>query len=150
MNIDWTTPLLAASEPTAPSGDVEMALAITGVVMIAIGLFMFVGGAIGLVRFPDFYSRMHAAGKGDTLSTMLIIGGFAVYHVCDVIHAVGHDDWYKPVIVIVKLIGVSLFIMLTSPTSTHALMEAGYEDGIDPQVVKDELKEAKEAQNQAE
>ena len=31
-----------------------------------------------MVRFPDFYTRMHAAGKGDTLSTMLMLVGFGL------------------------------------------------------------------------
>ena len=36
---------------------------------------LFLGSAVGMVRFPDFYTRMHAAGKGDTLSTMLMLLG---------------------------------------------------------------------------
>ena len=35
------------------------------------GLIFFFGSAVGVVRFPDFYTRMQAAGKGDTLSTIL-------------------------------------------------------------------------------
>jgi len=150
MNIDASFAfLLAASDSDAPVGTLGSVCKILGLICIAIGLFFFVGGAIGLVRFPDFYSRMHAAGKGDTLSTMFLIGGFAIYHVNDVIVAMGHDDWHKPILVILKLAGISMFIMLSSPTSTHALMEAGYEDGIDPQVVKDELKEAQQQENQS-
>ena len=38
-------------------------------ILISTGLIFFLGTTIGLLRFPDFYSRMHAAGKGDTLST---------------------------------------------------------------------------------
>ena len=48
---------------------------------IVMGLIFFLGTSIGLLRFPDFYTRMHAAGKGDTLSTVLILLGciFAVF-----------------------------------------------------------------------
>ena len=42
-----------------------------GLGMGILGLVFFLGTAVGMVRFPDFYTRMHAAGKGDTLSTML-------------------------------------------------------------------------------
>ena len=48
---------------------------ILGCILISIGLLFFLGTAVGLLRFPDFYSRMHAAGKGDTLSTVLILLG---------------------------------------------------------------------------
>ena len=91
-----------------------------------VGLVFFFGCVVGLIRFPDFYTRMHAAGKGDTLSTALILIGFALLspprggdrrHTC----------WWPP-----RSSGSPLFIMLTSPASTHALMRAGYEDGIVP------------------
>jgi multicomponent Na+:H+ antiporter subunit G len=72
-----------------------------GMILAGVGLLFFLGAAVGLYRFPDFYTRMHAAGKGDTLSSLLILAGFAL-------------------------------IMLTSPTSTHALMRAGFEDGVEP------------------
>ena len=48
-------------------------------ILIGLGIFFFLGAVVGLLRFPDFYTRMHAAGKGDTLSTLLILGGFIVY-----------------------------------------------------------------------
>ena len=51
-------------------------LKIIGFAFGVIGLIFFFGSAVGMVRFPDFYTRMHAAGKGDTLSTMLMLGGF--------------------------------------------------------------------------
>ena len=80
-----------------------------------------------MVRFPDFYTRMHAAGKGDTLSSLLVILGFALYH----LDAGGWDGDHW--IVALKLLGICAFIMITSPTSTHALINAGYEDGNVPQ-----------------
>lgn len=119
-----------------------MIIDVIAMAMIIGGTFLFLGSSIGLVRFPDFYTRMHAAGKGDTLSTLLIVGGLCVYHLHDVIEVIQHDGpWYKPVFVILKMLGICLFIMLTSPTSTHALIEAGYEDGIKPNVERDDLKE---------
>lgn len=92
--------------------------------LVLLGLTFFLGAAAGVVRFPDFYTRMHAAGKGDTLSTILILLGIAIYTIGD--FSLGN------VLIAVKIMGIALFIMLTSPTSTHALMQAGYDDGIKP------------------
>ncbi|MFT5465703.1 MAG: multicomponent Na+:H+ antiporter subunit G [Verrucomicrobiales bacterium] len=122
---------------------IEMILDIAGLVLIGFGLLFFLGGAIGLVRFPDFYTRMHAAGKGDTLSTLLILSGFALCHVNDIFEA---EHWWQPLLLIVKLLGISIFIMVTSPTSTHALIEAGYDDGIKPEVERDALAEKREGE----
>ena len=99
--------------------------------LIVSGLVFFLGAAVGLVRFPDFYTRMHAAGKGDTLSSLLVLSGFALYQLHD-FHSFAHD--WGAFLVILKLLAISAFILITSPTSTHALMDAGWEDGIDPQL----------------
>ena len=109
---------------------------ITGIsaVLILCGLIFFLGAAIGLSRFPDFYSRMHAAGKGDTLSSFLVVLGLAVYQLHD--FTFSDPDWLK-IFIILKLLGICVFIMITSPTSTHALMDAGWEEGMDPEL-KDE------------
>ncbi|MFK5922401.1 MAG: monovalent cation/H(+) antiporter subunit G [Verrucomicrobiota bacterium] len=102
---------------------------IISIVFILAGLVFFFGSVVGVVRFPDFYTRMHAAGKGDTLSSLLVVMGFAVYHL-------GQIHWtdfaWADLLVVIKLLAICAFIMLTSPTATHALMDAGYEDGIEP------------------
>lgn len=95
------------------------------ILLIVAGLISFLGASVGLLRFPDFYTRMHAAGKGDTLSSLLVILGLAL-------HEFRHFDGSLDIIVFLKLVAICAFIMLTSPTSTHALMDAGYEDGIEP------------------
>ena len=46
---------------------------VLGYILISTGLVFFLGTTIGLLRFPDFYTRMHAAGKGDTLSTVMTV-----------------------------------------------------------------------------
>ena len=46
-----------------------MILAIPSVVLIVTGLVFFLGAAVGLTRFPDFYCRTHAAGKGGSRGT---------------------------------------------------------------------------------
>jgi multicomponent Na+:H+ antiporter subunit G len=95
-----------------------------GMILAGVGLLFFLGAAVGLYRFPDFYTRMHAAGKGDTLSSLLILAGFALI----TLEGFSAADW----LLVVKVLAIVLFIMLTSPTSTHALMRAGFEDGVEP------------------
>ena len=104
-----------------------MVIDILSIFLVAAGLLFFLGAVVGIVRFPDFYTRMHAAGKGDTLSTMLITGAMAL----QVLH---HFDWahWTDLFVMVKIMAIGILIMLTGPTSTHALMQAGYDDGIEP------------------
>jgi multicomponent Na+:H+ antiporter subunit G len=101
-----------------------MTLNIICITLVSLGILFFLGGAVGILRFPDFYTRMHAAGKGDTISIFLILVGIAVYQL--------HDFSLANVLVAGKILFITLFIMLTSPTSTHALIRAGYEEGLKP------------------
>lgn len=100
-----------------------------GVGMGILGLVFFLGTAVGMVRFPDFYTRMHAAGKGDTLSTMLMLTGFALVIIED--FSIG--SW----LLLIKILGIVLFIFITTPTSSHALMRAAFEDDEMPLGEKD-------------
>lgn len=94
--------------------------------IILIGLLFFGGAAIGLLRFPDFYTRMHAAGKGDTLSAVFILLGLALLNL--------HSPSWATLIVSGKILLIAVFIVFTSPTTTHALIQAGYDDGLAPWV----------------
>ena len=91
--------------------------------LITVGLIFFLGTSIGLLRFPDFYTRMHAAGKGDTLSTVLILAGciFAVAHQ-------GGLSWLLGM----KILLIILFVFIGSPTATHAMMDVGERAGAEP------------------
>lgn len=90
--------------------------------LLLTGLFFFAGTTVGLIRFPDFYSRMHAAGKGDTLSSVLFLLGLAIYDL--------HDFSVASLLVTAKILFISVFIFIASPTATHAIMDAGYEAGV--------------------
>lgn len=96
------------------------------ILLVLSGLLFFLGAAIGLLRFPDFYTRMHAAGKGDTLSTLLILGGASLYELQNFGTTGGS------LLIVVRIMAIGVVIMLTSPSSTHALMQAGYDDKIEP------------------
>ncbi len=100
-----------------------------GIGMGFVGLVFFLGTAVGMVRFPDFYTRMHAAGKGDTLSTMLMLAGFGLVTMEDFSVA----SW----LLLLKILGIVLFIFITTPTSSHALMRAAFEDDEMPLGEKD-------------
>ncbi len=82
------------------------------------GLFFVVVGAIGVLRFPDFFTRLHAAGVTDTLGAELVVLGLIV-----------RSDTFTDV---AKLALIGLFLFLTSPTSTHAVANAAYTAGVEP------------------
>ena len=94
------------------------------IVFLVSGLFFYFATTIGLLRFPDFYSRMHAAGKGDTLSSLLMLLGLAMYNL--------HHFSVNEVLVSIKIIFISIFIFLASPTATHAIIDAGFDSGVRP------------------
>jgi len=128
MNWDQTIfiPVLAESLQTSTNPSILQYL---GIVLGLLGLFFFVGTAVGMIRFPDFYTRMHAAGKGDTLSTMLMLSGFGLVSMEDL----SVFSW----LLFLKIMGVVLFIFITCPTSSHALMRAAFEDDEMPMTEKD-------------
>ena len=80
------------------------------VILVCSGAFFLFMGAVGLLRFPDFFTRMHAAGKCDTLGSLLLLTGLACYRGLDLVS--------------VKILLIALFIFLTSPTATHAIARA--------------------------
>ena len=90
---------------------------ITIVFMLA-GYFFFTTATLGLLRFPDFFSRLHATGKGDTLAVLLQLVGLAVYH-----------GW---TITSVKIVLIAVFMFLAQPTSTHAISRAAFRCGVAP------------------
>ena len=95
------------------------------------GLVFFLGTSIGLLRFPDFYTRMHAAGKGDTLSTVLILVGCIF---------VAGNQGNLSLLLVLKILLIINFIFIGSPTATHAMMDVGERAGAKPWNKKGENK----------
>ena len=85
--------------------------------LLAGGFFCIIGG-IGLVRMPDFYTRMHATSVTETLGAGLILLGLIIQAGVSLITA--------------KLLIIALLIFLTSPTATHALAKAAIIRGLHP------------------
>ena len=81
------------------------------------GLFCIVG-AVGLLRMPDFYTRMHAASVVETLGAGLILLGLLLQAGFTLVAA--------------KLAVLGLLIFFASPTATHALARAALERGLKP------------------
>ncbi len=73
------------------------------------GAFIFVGG-VGVLRLPDFFTRMHAAGLTDSMATILILAGIML-----------QAGWSLATI---KLIAILGFLLLTGPTASYALANA--------------------------
>jgi len=88
------------------------------------GIVFFFATTVGILRFPDFYSRMHAAGKGDTLSSLLILLALVLYNF--------HEVNLANLLVAIKILLIVVFIFMASPTATHAIIDAGYESDIKP------------------
>jgi multicomponent Na+:H+ antiporter subunit G len=81
-------------------------------------------GAIGLIRMPDFYTRMHAASVTDTLGAGLILLGLILQAGFTLVAA--------------KLVILALLILFTTPTATHALARAAFLRGIAPALARGE------------
>ena len=96
--------------------------------------FSLIGG-VGLIRMPDFYTRSHAASLTDTMGAFMILLGLMVHSGAN--------------LVTVKLFFVFAFIVLTSPTSAHALVKAAYSHGLEAPHVEDAEQAAHSMRNEA-
>jgi len=99
----------------------ETVYGILTVLFLVSGSFFALTAAVGILKMPDFYSRVHPAGKSDTLAQMLISAGLflQVFHKEDFGLHVG-----------IKLILIILFLLITAPTAVHAIAKAARVDGI--------------------
>ena len=97
-----------------------------GGVLCLIGGVMTVIAAVGVIRFPDFYTRLHAASVTDSLGALTLLFGMMFL-------ATGFP-------VVVKLFLIALFLVLTGPTSAHAIANAAYTAGLEPLAVRSRLK----------
>jgi len=88
------------------------------------GAVLALGGAIGVLRMPDFYTRLHPAGKSDTLAQLLIMLGLS-FQVFD-------EGTTTPGLTLSRLILISAILFVTAPTATHAITKAAHLDGLKP------------------
>lgn len=90
----------------------------TAGLLIIVGSLFGLLAAIGVLRLPDLYTRMHAASKAGTLGAGLMLAGIAV---------VAFDSG-----VILRAIAGFVFLLLTAPVSAHLLARAAYLSGYRP------------------
>ena len=101
-----------------------MLLNVLVTLLLLLGLAFFTGGSVGIIRFPDFYTRLHAAGKMDTLGCLLMTFALALYNI--------HHLSLANVLTSLKILLVVVFVFLASPTATHAIVDAGVRAGLPP------------------
>ena len=88
--------------------------------LVLLGVLLSLLGAIGVLRFPDVYTRIHAASITDTGGASLVLLGLCFL--------------MGLTIVTLKLVFVWVFIMLTTPVAANALANAAFSSGHKPRI----------------
>lgn len=101
---------------------IDTLLVALGWLLTAAGAFFVVVAGVGLIRMPDVFTRMHAAGIADTAGAGLILVGLALVSGLTLVSA--------------KLLIILAIILFTSPVSTHALAQAALHAGVEPLLAK--------------
>lgn len=96
----------------------DQALSVLSWALLLSGAFFLLTGSLGMVRLPDVFTRMHAAGMTDTMGAGMIVVGLAVYNGAD--------------LVTVRLLLILAFLWFTSPIATHAVAKAALAGGLRP------------------
>jgi multicomponent Na+:H+ antiporter subunit G len=96
-------------------------------ILLAIGVFFNILGGIGLLRFPDVYTRLHAGTKCTTFGSIFITGSVIL---------LGLKMWYlgsvDGSILAIHTAGALVAILLTNPTGAHAIARAAHKSGVKP------------------
>ena len=89
--------------------------------------FFFLAAVLGMLRFPDVYTRLHAGTKAVTAGSILLLMGVAMWEA----------SWH----VFTKLLLIGLFLLVTNPIANHAIARASYRRGVAvPHVVMDQYR----------
>lgn len=95
-------------------------------ICLLIGSFLCLSGGVGIIRFPDFYTRMHAVGVTDTLGAGMILIGLMLQA--------------PEYLVVLKLLLILVMTIFISPVASHALAKAAYRNDLLPQLDGNENK----------
>jgi len=95
-------------------------LLIAGSTCVLGGAFCSMVGGLGLVRLPDFYSRLHSGGITDTAGAGLILLGLMIYSGLN--------------LETLKLMMILFFFLIASPSACHALAKAAMKQGMEPEL----------------
>tara|TARA_B110000467_G_C18068485_1_gene340022 strand:+ start:157 stop:498 length:342 start_codon:yes stop_codon:yes gene_type:complete len=106
----------------------DIIINISGALFLLVGSFLCISGGVGLLRFPDFYTRMHAVGVTDTLGAGMILIGLMFYS----------PDF----LTFSKLVMILLLTLLIGPTTSHVLAKAAMHNNLMPKLQQeDKIKE---------
>ena len=81
-------------------------------IFILLGSFLILVGSIGLIRLPDFWSRLHGASITDTGGVLFLLIGMMIQ---------AGSIW-----IFLKLVAIGIFLFVSSPTASHAIANAAY------------------------
>ena len=102
----------------------SMAVDIVSWIFLSLGSFFSIAGGIGIIRLPEFFSRLHAGGVTDTLGAACIVVGL--------LFQAGFT------LVAIKLLMILFFLFITSPTGCPALARSALSDGLEPLVADED------------
>ncbi len=92
--------------------------------LLGIGILFTLAGSLGMLRFPDFYTRLHAAGVTETLGMIAIVTGLMLKT-----ESSG---------TLVRLVFIGVFMLVTVPIASHALAKAARHGGVRPALREEE------------
>lgn len=93
-----------------------MILEVISAILLLLGAFFSLTGALGLFKFPDFFTRVHSASVTDSIGAILIISGLMLLTDFGLVFA--------------KLLLILIFLLLTGPTASHALAKSARHGGL--------------------
>lgn len=97
-------------------------------ILLIIGVFFNLLAGLGLLRFPDVYTRLHAGTKCTTFGSIFICGSVIL---------MGLKMWYQGnpdsgSVLTIHTVGALIAILLTNPTGAHAIARAAHRSGVKP------------------
>ncbi|MFF1830365.1 monovalent cation/H(+) antiporter subunit G [Paenarthrobacter sp. NPDC058040] len=112
---------------TPDASGVDVVIDAVTAVFLVVGALMSLGAAIGLLRFPDLMSRMHAATKPQVLGLFLMLAAIGLQM---------RTWWVWPVLLVAWI-----FQLLTAPVAAHMVGRSAYrtKHGHRELLTKDEL-----------
>ena len=111
----------------------DMLMEVSSMLFLLAGSFLCISGGVGILRFPDFYTRLHAVGVTDTLATTMILIGLMLQN--------------PDGMVIIKLLIVLLLTLFINPTASHALARAAMYNELMPVLDKNKDNEKVKSSN---
>ena len=96
-------------------------------IVLAIGVFFNLLAGVGLLRFPDVYTRLHAGTKCTTFGSIFLCGSVIL---------LGLKMWYQGStdgsVLAIHTAGALIAILITNPTGAHAIARAAHRSGVKP------------------